>query len=303
MTTNLRERGPDRLKWLLVSLLLTGIWECEKKPRTHSGFISIADSKIYYNRTGQGDPVILLHGGLMNTGMWDDQVTFLSRDFTVITVDMRGHGRTVDGDSSYYMHEAIRILADTLSLADFYIVGHSIGGQVATDFALDYPEYVKGLILESPSIGQFEGSVPDPELENKILLMQKALIAEKDTVTAANLYVQAWFDGPSRPQSELDSIKRQKALEMALGTLKTHKFKHWPRTSSNLVSSRLKNLRVPVLLIEGESDFVSLHRIADSLQTLVPGLQRQVIKNAAHMSNLERSSEFNEVLSRFMKSN
>ncbi len=75
-----------------------------------------------------------------------------AKDYRVITCDQRGHGRTIDGDSSYFMHEAVRMLLDSLQVRRAVICGLSMGAMVATDFAIEYPDYTQKLILLVPGL-------------------------------------------------------------------------------------------------------------------------------------------------------
>src|SRR5690348_13971978 len=88
----------------------------EPGPNPKNGFITVADSKLYYETTGTGESIVLLHGGYMDRRMWDDQVREFSKQYHVITCDLRGQGATIDGDSDYFMYEAIRMLLDTLHI-------------------------------------------------------------------------------------------------------------------------------------------------------------------------------------------
>src|SRR6185295_15737250 len=141
---------------IVTLLVLISCGGKKENPVTKTGFIAIADSKLYYETTGEGDAIVLLHGGFMDRRMWDDQVDEFSKHYRVITCDLRGHGATTDGDSSYFMYEAIRILLDTLHEKKAIVAGLSLGAMIATDFAIVYPQYVDKLVLVTPGLNKLD---------------------------------------------------------------------------------------------------------------------------------------------------
>ena len=106
---------------------------------------------------------------------------------------------------------------DTLKIAKASIVGLSPGAIVATDFALEYPDYVHKLVLVTPGIHGWEKNVPEDSLVRKNQeLMRQALVELKDTVLAAELFIRSWFDGPQRKPFEVDSSERGRHLKWQL---------------------------------------------------------------------------------------
>lgn len=119
--------------------------------RTQSHTINANGLDIYYQEIGQGQPLLLLHGGTATSSSWNDIWPALSKHFRVIMPDTRGHGRTPNpsGELSSY-----RILADdvaafvqALNLDTPFICGYSDGGQIALDIGIHHPNLAKGLIL------------------------------------------------------------------------------------------------------------------------------------------------------------
>ena len=287
---------------ILVAFLFAACSSKKTKPVTISGFISIADSKLYYETTGTGEAIVLLHGGYMDRRMWDDQVKEFSEKYRVITCDLRGHGSTTDGDSSYYMYEAIRILLDTLKEKKVIMAGLSLGAMIATDFAIEYPGYVKTLLLITPGLNKLDTVfTEDSSIAKYSELMRVAAVEQKDTALAAEYFIRNWFDGPHRSPEQTDTTARRKALMMATATMRTHKFLHWTRLAEPPAIQRLNQITAPTLILVAEKDNYRISKNAEALKNGIAGSGIVTISNAAHLVNLEKPEEFNEIFLGFIK--
>lgn len=294
-----------RTPWLPLVLALFFTIACQQQPSDpehHTGFITVADSKIYYETTGKGDPILLLHGGFLDRRMWDDQVAALAQQYEVITCDQRGHGATIDGDSNYYMHDALKKLLDTLNIKKASVIGLSMGSSVALEFALAHPGYIDKLILTVPGINRW-GSLPpqDSLLVHNDSLMWKAAEIQKDTALAAEYFIRSWFDGPHRRPNEPDTAARAKALAMATTTMKDHRLKYWPRLSDSATIPRLHQLKMPLFLILGEKDNYVIRQVSDTILAHVPQAKRIYIQGVAHMPNMEKPEAYNAAVKGFLE--
>ena len=112
------------------------------KPK-HSGYAPINHVKIWYAEYGQGAPVILLHGGLVNSNYWGKLIPVLEKHYHVIVMDSRGHGRSSMDDeplSYHLMAKDVLGLMDFLHLQNAAIVGWSDGANIGLDIAIHHPE-------------------------------------------------------------------------------------------------------------------------------------------------------------------
>jgi esterase len=105
--------------------------------------------QLHYQTLGQGQPLMLLHGLFGSADNWHTVAKYFSQHYQVISVDLRNHGRSPHHDSQTYIDMADDLIAllDTLNLGSVYLLGHSLGGKVAMQFATLYPERVKKLII------------------------------------------------------------------------------------------------------------------------------------------------------------
>ncbi|MGJ5641339.1 alpha/beta fold hydrolase [Formosa sp. S-31] len=113
-------------------------------------FLTVNNINQSYEVTGEGNALLLLHGLGSTKQDWDLQVPVLSKDFKVVTVDLRGHGDTSKPEEGYgveYMTEDIRQLLEQLNIDKVSLVGFSMGGAVAFQFASDFPEWVDKLVI------------------------------------------------------------------------------------------------------------------------------------------------------------
>src|SRR3982074_3788329 len=111
--------------------------------------------KLYYEIHGKGYPLVLLHGGLGSTQMFEPNIALLAKGRQVIAVDLQGHGRTADIDRPFSleaMSEDIAALLQYLKIPKADVMGYSLGGGVALQIAVRHPELVNKLVLVSAAI-------------------------------------------------------------------------------------------------------------------------------------------------------
>lgn len=117
---------------------------------------------INYTITGEGDPIVLIHGFGLDSRIWQKQVEELSKTNKVITYDLRGFGKSSIPTQRYSHSEDLNELLKELNIQNPIIVGHSFGGEIAGEYALKFPNEVNSLVLISPSL---RGVKPNSEFE------------------------------------------------------------------------------------------------------------------------------------------
>jgi 3-oxoadipate enol-lactonase len=261
-------------------------------------FIESGTVKLYYEEAGSGRPIVMIHGGLLNAAMWDDQFEEFARRYRVIRYDARRHGCTVSEPDTFSHHEDLRALVEALGLEKPVIMGLSMGGYVAIDFALEYPEMVGALVLAAPGLSGYE--FKGEEFEQFMARLREA--AERDDVEAyIEAFQTAWTDGPRRKPGEVDAAVREKVRRMALENAQ-----RWDEFSVEyrplpLAIERLDGIRVPVLALVGDLDMPGILEIVDLVESTVPGARKVVIPGAAHMINMEKPAEFNRIVLEFLE--
>jgi pimeloyl-ACP methyl ester carboxylesterase len=112
--------------------------------------LKIGERKAHYLKAGRGSPVVLLHGGASDSRDWTETMPALSQSYTLYAPDMLGYGLTDRDKPGYYLSEFVDFTLDfiqKLGLDSVALVGHSIGGRVCLEIALQHPEKVRRLVL------------------------------------------------------------------------------------------------------------------------------------------------------------
>ena len=161
---------------------------------TQNGFAEINGTKFYYEVSGQGFPLVLVHAGIADCRMWDGQFDTFARQYQAVRYDRRGFGKTamVAGDYSQY-HDLYAFLK-FLGIEQAILVGCSQGAKTVTDFTLEYPKMTKALVLVAPALGGFIFKGESPKQEEQLELAEQA--GDLDLVN--ELELQIWVDGPKR---------------------------------------------------------------------------------------------------------
>lgn len=126
---------------LLVLALSVGGARAATDAGTYSGhgFAPVKGTRLFYEVAGSGEPLVLIHGGQLDSRMWDDQFETFARSFRVLRYDIRGFGGSPIPEAPYSNAEDLAALMDYLGMAQAHLVGLSLGGMVASDFAVARP--------------------------------------------------------------------------------------------------------------------------------------------------------------------
>ncbi len=260
-----------------------------------SGKVKVPGGELYYEAQGARRTVVLLHGGLLDCRMWDDQFDVLAERFHVVRYDARGHGRSsrIAGDFSRY--KDLHALLTALGIRKATLVGLSAGGRAAIDFAIVHPDMVDALVVVSPGISGW--AFNDPVLQEHQAELGKAAAAG-DWDAATEWFLRSWTDGPKRKPTDVDPGVRERVRAMARANIGTN----GPgRVEEVNAVPRLGELRVPTLAVLGDLDMADIHDIVDLIAAKVPGARRIVIPGVAHMVNMEKPAEFNRLLLDFLR--
>src|SRR5436309_11448713 len=125
---------------------------------TQTGYAELNDTKLYYEVAGEGHPLVLLHGGLVDRRLWDDQFTVFAQHYKVIRYDMRGYGDSglLKRDTKpYSLGKDLYALLQFLGVEKTYLIGLSMGGGLAIDFTIKHPEMVDALITVGAGVSGF----------------------------------------------------------------------------------------------------------------------------------------------------
>jgi pimeloyl-ACP methyl ester carboxylesterase len=265
-----------------------------------SGFAPINGANIYYEIAGNGEPFVMIHAGVADNRQWDKEFSYFAKNYTVIRYDMRGYGKSepVEGEFSN--------LADFTALLDYLqiqqpliLMGCSMGGNLAMDFALSHPSRTKALIMVGSGPGGLELDIEDPA---EFAEAEKAYDA-KNWDLLAEIETKIWFDGVNRASHQVNQEMRKLAYDMNRIAL-AHEAKSLGKRIRNIdpsAATRLDELKLPILVIVGNHDIPYILASADYMVNHIPTAQKVVIEDAAHLPNMDHPAEFQQVVSTFLK--
>jgi pimeloyl-ACP methyl ester carboxylesterase len=251
-------------------------------------------ARLCFELAGTGEAVLLVHGNGLDMRMWDDQVEALAREHLVLRYDMRGFGRSSPPDQTPYSPVAdARALLDHLGIASAHVVGFSLGGARALDFALAHPEMTGSLVLADAALGghRWAGFAT-------FMAEVRAAGREGGAEAARCVWSQGALFAPAREQPQAAA----RLAEM------TADYCAWPWignrehviTSEPPAIERLAEIECPTLVLVGERDLPDFQVIADTLHRGIPGASKAVIPGVGHMTPMEAPGPFNALVLGFL---
>ncbi len=261
--------------------------------QVEEGFLERPDGRLYYQVAGSGDPLLFIHGFTLDHRMWDPQFeTFVSR-YRVVRCDLRGFGRSSVPSGPYRHVDDLNVVLDHLAIDRAHVVGLSLGGATAVDFALAYPGKVRSLVLVDSVLNGYRWAQGGNAVFGKI----RSAAAEEGVAAARQIWLGHPFFAPALQQTGVSA-----ALNGIVGEYSGW---HWlnrdPGTSPEpAAAERLGEIRAPALVIVGDRDTADLQRIADVLAGGIPGAKKEVLPGAGHMANMEAPARFNDLVLAFL---
>lgn len=257
------------------------------------GMIRAGDIDLYHEIHGEGDPLLLMEGLGYASWMWCKQVDELSRHFQVILFDNRGVGHSDKPPGPYttaQMADDAAALLDALAIPRCHVLGISMGGMIAQEFALRHPDKVDRLVLGCTTAGGPEA--PPPTTEYLQYLAASREMAREDAyregfrVAAAPGYFAAHPDdllalltarlaNPQPPEAWLAQAQAVQAHQT------------W---------DRLHQIAAPTLVVHGDADVVVPVANLALLASRLPQAETVVYPGAGHLFFIEQAQQFNQLL-------
>ena len=264
----------------------------------HSGFAEINGARLYYEDAGQGFPIVMVHAGIADHRMWDDQFPVFAQQYRVIRYDNRGYGKSRMVPGPYSLRDDLLKLLQFLGVEQAVVMGCSMGGETVIDFTLEHPDKAAALITVGSGMSGFpyEGDPPPWVME------LGTAIQNGDSPMAAEYAARIWVDTPSRTSDQIDPALRAKVIAMSAIAFSTLPGMGEPIPLTPPAYQRLEEVNLPVLAIAGDLDDPSIMDIADLLASAAPRAKKVVMTGTAHLPNMERPDEFNLVVLSFLKS-
>jgi pimeloyl-ACP methyl ester carboxylesterase len=268
-----------------------------------TGFAPVHNGSLYYEVAGSGPPVLLIHAGVADCTMWDDQFNLFSQNYRVIRYDTRGFGKSRTETTGFSNRQDIVDLFNHLGVERACVIGISRGGQIAIEFTLEHPERVFALVAVAAGVSGYdyhpdgsEKAIHEIELFNHM----DELWEKKSFDELADLEVHAWADGPSQPIGRASARIREYLHKIIRANYTRQDGQVTPQPLSPLATSRLAEIHVPTLVLVGDYDKLVILEMADYLEKGIPGARKIVFPDTAHMIPLEQPEKFNELILDFL---
>lgn len=279
-------------------------------PSMRDSLIDVAGKKIFVTETGDGPPVVLLHGGgpgASGVSNYSRNIAELAKQYRVIVPDLPGYGRSSKGvegaDPFGYLADGIRGLLDELGVDRAHLVGNSYGGACALRLALDTPQRVDRMVLMGPGGIGTTRTLPTPGLNSLLRyyagdgpsrLKLEKFIRSYLVFNAADVpddVIEERYRDSIDPEVIASPPLRRPSGRGALRTL-------WKMDFTR--DARLSRLPVPTLVLWGAADKVNRPAGARMLAERMPNCDLYLVANTGHWVQFERAELFNRLCADFL---
>ena len=278
--------------------------------------IDVGGVSLYYERAGNGEPVLFSHGIPTDYRAWSSQVAAFSSGYSTTTYSRRyaaPNQRQGDVTDSTIENNAadLKGLIENLGVAPVHLVGHSYGGFVAAYLAADHPDLVRTLVLVEPAIATLLVEDPDSLWQLLSLLIRAPSVA----LSARRFQTGALAPG----LKALDSGQGERAIQLTVDGLQDRQgaFESMPVSAKIMMLDNVKTLaeqrtKLPpfkanvgriscrTLVINGERSALWLRRIGELVARSVPNCEALTVTGSGHFPHLENPYEFNSKVLKFI---
>ena len=274
----------------LVLLTVTNSMSQVNSVPIDSGYIDVDGGKLYYEKAGKGDNIVLLHDGMVNCYIWDEQFPLLAKKYNVIRYDRRGYGKSSDPQTRYSHIDDLNQIFTKLKIEKAIIFGMSSGGRLAIDFTLKYPEKVNGLVLVGAVVAGF-GYTSHMDTRGGNFNPQ--------TLNSDPAKIDRYFimDDPYEIYSGNIAAK-EKIMKLQPYLARDNRV---PTRPPDRVALRfLSEIKIPTLILVGEHDIPDVHAHAGAINAGIPNSKREIIPRSGHLIPVEQPELFNEAVNGFL---
>lgn len=259
-------------------------------------FLQFQNAEHYYEVAGQGQAFVMIHAGIAHSAMWDPQFEHFAYKYRVVRFDQRGFGKTVTHTKAFNRRDDLLALLDHLKIERTILMGCSMGGSLALDFTLEHPERVSALSLIAAGVS---GAERDPDIV-KQWDEQDAAFAAGDLERVVELECRMWVDGPGRKPEQVPPAVRARVREMELENLKIDTEDYESAMLEPPAIGRLKEVRVPTLIILGMGDQPSVVETGQLAAREIPNAQLLELEGVGHVPSMEKAGEVNRAVEGFL---
>lgn len=265
-----------------------------QQPVVTTGFAAVNGTKLYYEMSGEGHPLILIHGGGVDRRMWDDQFQSFARRYKVIRYDQRGAGKSEVPQERFSNVDDLLGLLRFLEIEQAYLLGLSRGGGIAANFTLEHPGMVDALILASSNLGRM------PEAYLKLFAKMFSTARDEGVGPALDVWLGDPYQAPGKEHVAAREQFRTIVADNLVVNLLLLYDTRLVRRPDVPVSQRLPEIRVPTLILSGARDHPQARTNADRTEAAIPNATKVRLPGAAHLVNVDQPEPFNRAVLKFL---
>ncbi|PSQ97485.1 MAG: 3-oxoadipate enol-lactone hydrolase [Bacteroidetes bacterium SW_9_63_38] len=256
-------------------------------------YLTVDGTRLYYDETGTGTPVLFVHGLGSSGRDWIEQVEAFAGRYRVIRIDLRGHGRSERPTGPYTMAEFAReaaVLLRQLGAAPAHVVGLSMGGMVAFQLAVDAPRLVRSLGVVN--------STADTRLQTWqdlwFYVSRRTAVEVLGMRRVGKLIADRLFVEPEQEELRREFVRRWAENDKKGYLWSVDAIIGWS------VWDRLSTIDVPTLLVTAEHDYTPVAE-KNRIVAEMPRAELAVVEGARHALPVEKPAAFNAVVERFLE--
>jgi pimeloyl-ACP methyl ester carboxylesterase len=248
-------------------------------------YVHVNGTQLFYEDRGSGEAVVFLHAGLLDSRQWERQLETFAPRYRALAFDVRGYGRSPAPTEPYAPHEDLLALLDALEIQRAALVGNSMGGAIEIDAALAGPDRVSALV----PVGSGLAGCSFRAYSHEQGARAEAAWNAGDYEGAADVWLEVW--APLGVDDRLREIAYSNAAV---------DYDDFELSAEPPAASRLGDLRVPTLVLVGDTEVKGIVDISQKLADEVPGARLEVLERADHLPNLRRPEEFDRLVLDFL---
>ena len=258
--------------------------------------VLVGDIQVFYERTGAGQPILLIHGLGSSVRDWEFQVPAFAPQYEVIAADLRGHGRSAKPRGRYRVPQFAADMAGllrALDVAPAHIVGLSLGGMVALELALSYPDLVRSLIMINSGPEAPASSVRERLGLVGVYLRRVATVRLRGMRRMSEALVGLLLPEPGQATLRRTVSVRWAANDPRAYLAALRAIGGWS------ARARLPTLHCPTLVVAADQDYTPVAYKA-AYCARIPQGELVVIAGSRHLTPLDRPAELNAAILRFL---
>lgn len=264
---------------------------------------SVENGNIWYEERGSGPPVVCLHGAMMNSKSWRQQIDRFASDYRMVSYDIRGHGQTGATDAEEYSIELfvddLERLLTHLGIERPILCGVSVGGMIIQSYLDRHPNKARGVVIGGP----LQSMPPVDILPSMKSLMSplpaiSGLVSTIGPVATFQSLLSSIRATNGGAWLTIDSTVRSQAMA-AVNEVSPDEYRKIFRALYEFVPPNLSHVQTPLIVLYGENEVTEGKRQGERLAETVANGSWQEIPNAGHLVNQDNPQAFNAVCSEF----